>query len=130
MTAMMKAESISMILATKGLLQQVMSDRCWVIRETSFPITHHPSLIIRPSVMPYEGNEGARAMIFVRVVFLCPDDANQSLRLTCVADRNDESSVNFQLGKQRLRHIGTARRHKNRIVRSVRAPAQSAIETF
>ena len=80
--------------------------------------------------MPYERNEGARAVIFVCVAFLCPDDTNQSLGFALFADRNDESPVQFQLREQRLRHIGAARRYKNRIVRSMRAPAQSAVETF
>src|SRR5205085_8113221 len=83
-----------------------------------------------PSVMTDERNERARAMIFARVAFLCSNNANQSLRLARIADWNYKPSINLQLREQRLWNFRAARCHKNRVVRSVRAPTQCAVETF
>src|SRR5437588_6277771 len=80
--------------------------------------------------MSDEWNECARAVIFARVAFLGSNDAHQSLRLACVTDGNHKSSIHLQLREQRLRHIRAARRHENRIVGSVRAPTERAVETF
>src|SRR5947209_8750820 len=83
-----------------------------------------------PSVMAYERNKRTCAVIFARVAFISSDDADQSLCLTRITDRDYESSINLQLREQRLWNFWSARRNEYRVVRRVRAPAQCAVETF
>src|SRR5215212_837875 len=83
-----------------------------------------------PAVVPYERDEGARAVVLALVALLGPDDADEALRLARLADGDGEFAADLQLGEQRLGHFGAARRHEDSVVGRVRAPAERPVEAL
>src|SRR6185369_10494967 len=58
------------------------------------------------------------------------DDANQSLTLTRLAHRHDETPSEFELRKQWIRNCWTTGSNEDGVVRSVCGPTECAVKTF
>src|SRR6476659_218457 len=69
-------------------------------------------------------------MIFFSRSAIGFDDANQSLTLTRVAHRHDQTPARFELREQRLWNCWTTSSHEERIVRSVCRPSECAVKTL
>src|SRR5262245_61885281 len=102
----MKAESISMIRATK-----LSSDM----------------LSTGPAVSANKLHENTRLMVLSQDPGFCLYHADQSLTIG-IADRDNQPAANTKLCDQRLRNVRAACCDKNRIVRRVFAPAYCSIE--
>src|SRR5215213_6161847 len=102
MVATMKAESMPMIFAT-------------IVK-----------LSIGPSVLTNQRDESATAVVLFPASGFCLDDSYQPLSFTRFADGYDETTANFQLRNQGLRHCRTTRGHQDRVVRRVSGPAERA----
>src|SRR4051812_32929082 len=69
-------------------------------------------------------------MIFFFTPAIGFDDANQSLTLTRVAHRHDETPARIELGNQWLRNCWTTGSDEDRVVRSVCRPTECTVKTF
>src|SRR6185503_11957407 len=88
------------------------------------------SLSIRPAVLADQWDKSATAVIF----FLAPSfglyHSNQSLTLTRIADRNNQSPAHFQLCDQWLRNSWTTGSDQDSIVRRICCPTECAVKTL
>src|SRR4051812_15001505 len=88
------------------------------------------SLCLLPSMLANERYELAIPVVFILLSVFGLDHSDQFLRFARLTDWNHQATTNFQLRHQWTGNSRPAGGNENRLVRTMCAPAQRAIESL